>query len=124
MSNPISQTPTERLAYLATLLESPLPPNTHFDLSLYYSQRPYGTVCCALGLAALTPVFKAQGFRMGSITPTYGGWRGFAAAMHFFGLTYAQVQGFFSIPAYPNAEATTPEEVATRLRQYLSSLSA
>lgn len=113
----------QRLIQMAELLEQPLPPDHTFDLGLYYHQGSCGTVCCALGLAAQTAIFQAQGFTTtpGYEIPRFGIHFGLDAAATFFELTHDTAVGLFWRRGYKMpASQITPQIVAKKIRQLIA----
>lgn len=110
----------QRLAALAKLLSQPLPPEVTFDLGLYHNTGSCGTVCCALGLAATSPVFQAQGFTLTeSGLPLYQDSRGIEAAALFFSLSLKEVQHLFWPYSYRQSDSPTQQQVARKIRQFI-----
>lgn len=110
----------QRLSALAQLLSQPLPANHTFDLGLYYNTGPCGSVCCALGLAAISPVFQAQGLTLSADgVPLYQNTHGIAAASLFFSLPPPIMQHLFWPFSYRRNRPTTPKQVARRIRQFI-----
>ena len=108
-----------RLTALAQLLSQPLPANHTFDLGLYYNTGPCGSVCCALGLAAISPVFQAQGLTLSACgVPLYQNTHGIEAAALFFSLPPPIMQHLFWPYSYKR-DPTTPQQVARRIRQFI-----
>ena len=109
-----------RLTTLAQLLSQPLPANHTFDLGPYYTTGPCGSVCCALGLAAISPVFQAQGLTLSeSGVPLYQNTYGIEAASLFFSLPPPIMQHLFWPFSYRRSTCTTPKQVARRIRQFI-----
>lgn len=109
-----------RLTALAQLLSQPLPANHAFDLGLYYNTGPCGSVCCALGLAAISPVFQAQGLTLSeSGVPLYQNTHGIEAASLFFSLPSPIMQHLFWPHSYKRSSPATPQQVARRIRQFI-----
>jgi hypothetical protein len=115
---------TERLQHLITILEKV--PEEKFDLLSWHC----GTTACAVGHAALDPVFNAQGFKLSpgiysqaahptfkpdEDSETHTGW---SAVAEFFDLSYGMACYLFDKARYDELNPTTAD-VIKRIKLYL-----
>lgn len=111
----------DRLLLLAERLDTFEP--ERFDIRTYYSKNPYGTICCALGLATTMPEFQELGLKRNPVDemPVYMGRFGTGAAQALFGLEPGECGRLFMPYAYaPPPNETTPQVVAARIRQFVA----
>lgn len=136
-------TPSERLLYLASVLEAV--PVERFDLAEWGTTTECGFAGCAVGWATQDPVLLAEGLRTeatpggvvypvcstnGSGSCTASGW---AAVHYFFGLAGRDAEHLFQWDSYSDprdeedrADAVynpAPVEVAARIRAFVQSRS-
>lgn len=86
-----------------------------------------GTVACALGLAAISGLFKDEGFgfkltKIGTLVPIYAHESGYLAAKAFFEISLGDSQKLFSPDSYPDhlqAGAEAELAVANRIRMLI-----
>lgn len=85
------------------------------------------TAGCALGLAAISGVFKDEGFgfKIGEATgwllPTFNDEVGYDAGRHFFGLDYEQTNHLFDPDFFSDTKGAEAElEVAKRIREVVA----
>lgn len=111
-----------RLMRLAGYLDDLDP--ARFSLSWWVIRQPHcGTVCCAVGHAAMLPEFRAQGLNFGgfcSLEPTYDGLTSWSAVQAFFEITAAEANRLFSLYEYPDGARTPPRMVAARIRELVT----
>lgn len=137
----------ERLLKLAELLEADAakPDGIKFDLDVWAIpaevlnapfKRPHfkssiipldcGTTACAVGLAAISGVFKDEGLAYtldnGDLLPTFGHKVGFCAAEAFFELTFDQGNNLFSSEGYTGSTRGAKGElkVAAKIREFVA----
>lgn len=80
-----------------------------------------GTVACAIGHAALSPVFIKQGLKLNDTKewPCFGKHTASDAVSAFFEIDVRVVLKLFFSSQYPAKNNTTPEEVANRIDEYI-----
>ncbi len=106
----------ERLQHLITVLENV--PAERFDLAEWQC----GTTACAVGWAALDPVFNKQGLRLtegpyGNPRPEYENDVNWPAVVGFFDLGYEDTIELFADYSYP--EGATAQDVIARIKEKL-----
>jgi hypothetical protein len=116
----------ERLTQMVAMLRS-LPPEglpaqgqerVEFDLGSWNC----GTSACAVGHACLSPVFTEQGLAYDRITgdPLFEGRVAWPAVERFFDLSPDRAERLFADWRYENGVDTTPEQVATRIEEFIT----
>lgn len=109
----------QRLEQMVTMLRA-LPPEKRDDFNLIHWKC--GTTACAVGHACVDPVFTEQGLRRSyTDAPSFEGRSSWDAVERFFDLNNTQSNHLFSVDEYPEFELTTPDQVASRIAQFIES---
>lgn len=108
-------TPRERLTIVAEILEARPEDDEHFDIRVFVSHRPCGTVACALGWAAMDPRLNDDGFGLhpGNVPLWNQG-----TNLKFFDLEPHVYQSIFYSDGYENFPG--PHDVARKIRGVLA----
>lgn len=100
-------------------------PRDHLDLE--EDDQPHcGTVCCAVGYAAMLPEFKAEGLGLEwsaddrRFEPTFAGRMGWGAVIAFFGIPGDVAAELFTWHRYAESISVTADVVAARIRAHVA----
>lgn len=129
----------KKLAHLAQVLRQPLPKNVGFSLNQWrdegsewevasdYQDNVCGTVCCACGLATMHPELEYMGlfwsdYKGIQFVPVES-WNvlsSWEAIEECFNLTKEEAAYLFRNDSYSNVSATSPDEVADRIDEFIA----
>jgi hypothetical protein len=114
----------ERLLFLLEQEQEKPPVARIFDITEW--EGHCGTSACAVGIACMDPVLKAEGLHLGEtphgvyLVPMFEGFVGFDAAREFFGLGhFSDALRLFDGDEYPTPDDVEISEVIERIEETL-----
>ncbi len=111
----------ERLSQMVVMLRS-LPPEGSRVIEFNLDDWHCGTSACAVGHACISPMIVGQWLTYDSVMPdpVFEGKVGWPAVERFFDLSTDEAEGLFGDWRYEGRSDTTPEQVATRIEEFIA----